>query len=168
MLKAGGIGAAAGFVIALILTLITPLCDPCAALFVGLGVGVLAAFWERPATGGDGALKGAEAGAIATVGSLLGQMVGAVLNGIIVGPEKAAQLVRRFGFPFEYQSPAQYWAYLLVGNCCCGLGSVLLGAGLGAVGGLIGHQIWGKSTGSAAGPDQVLYPQDRAETEQGA
>jgi hypothetical protein len=159
MLKAGGIGAAAGFVIALILTLITPLCDPCAALFVGLGVGVLAAFWERPATGGDGALKGAEAGAIATAGSLLGQMVGAVLNGIIVGPERTAQLIRQFGLPVEYPSPAQYWVYLLVGNCCCALGGVLLGAGLGAVGGLIGYQIWGRSmSGPPAEPIQSYQP----------
>jgi len=153
--KAGGIGAAAGFVIALILTLITPLCDPCAALFVGLGVGILAAFWERPVTEGSGALKGAEAGAIATAGSLLGQMVGTVLNGIIVGPEKAAQLIRQFGLPFEYQSPAQYWAYLLVGNGCCGLGGVLLGAGLGAVGGLIGYQIWGRK-GVSQEPGDLL------------
>ncbi len=149
MLKGGGIGAAVGFVVALILTLITPLCNPCAALFIGLGVGILAAFWERPAGGGDGALKGAEAGAIAMVGSLLGQMVGAVLNGIIVGPERAAQLVQQLGIPFEYQSPAQYWVYLLGGNCCCALFGVLLGAGLGAVGGLIGYQIWGKSAGAA-------------------
>ncbi|MGB9890530.1 MAG: hypothetical protein ACPLTQ_12820 [Anaerolineae bacterium] len=144
MWKAGGIGAAAGFVVALLLTLIIPICDPCAALFIGLGVGVLAAFWERPATGGDGALKGAEAGAIATAGSLLGQMAGAVLNGLIVGPERAAQLIRQFGFPFEYQNPAQYWAYLLGGNCCCALVGVLLGAGMGAVGGLIGHQMGGR------------------------
>ncbi len=168
MWKAGGIGAAVGFVAALLLTLLTPLCDPCAALFIGLGAGVLAAFWERPAAGGDGALKGAEAGAIATVGSLLGQMVGAVLNGIIVGPEKAAQLIRQFGLPVEYQDPAQYWAYLLSGNCCCGLMGVLLGAGLGAVGGLIGHHIWGKPAGSVAEPGLLPYPQDRTETEQGA
>jgi hypothetical protein len=151
MWKAGGIGAAVGLITALLLTLMTPICNPCAALFIGLGAGVLAAFWERPATGGGGALKGAEAGAIAMVGSLVGQMAGAVLNGIIIGPEKAAQLIHQFGLPFEYQDPAQYWAYLLGGNCCCALMNVLLGAGLGAVGGLIGYQIWGKFTGSAAG-----------------
>ncbi len=148
MLKAGGIGAAVGFIAALLLTLVTPLCDPCAVLFVGLGVGVLAAFWERPAAGGDGALKGAGAGAIATAGSLLGQMVGAVLNGIIVGPEKTAQLIRQLGLSYEYQSPTEYWVYLLAGNCCCALGGVLLGAGLGAVGGLIGYRIWGRKEAS--------------------
>lgn len=156
MVKAGGIGAAVGFVAALILTLITPLCNPCAALFIGLGAGVLAAFWERPAAGGDGALKGAEAGAIALAGGLLGQMAGAVLNGIVVGPERAAQLVRRLGLPVESQQPAQYWAYLLGGNCCCALMNVLLGAGLGAVGGIIGYQIWGKSAGASPEIDRPL------------
>ena len=57
MLKAGGIGAAAGFVIALILTLITPLCDPCAALFVGLGVGSTGRLLGAPRHGGR---RGAE------------------------------------------------------------------------------------------------------------
>lgn len=149
MLKAGGIGAAVGFVAALILTLITPLCNPCAALFIGLGAGILAAFWERPAAAGDGALKGAEAGAIAMAGGLLGEMVGAVLNGVVMGPERVAQILRQLGLPAEYQSPAQYWAYLLGGNCCCALLNLLLGAGLGAVGGLISYQIWGKSAGTA-------------------
>lgn len=167
MLKAGGIGAAVGFITALLLTLMTPLCNPCAALFIGLGAGILAAFWERPATGGDGALKGAEAGAIAMAGGLLGEMVGAVLNGILMGPERVAQLARRLGLPLEYYHPAQYWAYLLGANLCCALMGVLLGAGLGAVGGLIGHQIWGKPSSSVAESDPSLYPQDRTETEQG-
>ncbi|MBC7227326.1 MAG: hypothetical protein H5T61_08840 [Thermoflexales bacterium] len=156
MLKAGGIGAAVGFVVVLILTLITPLCNPGAALFIGLGAGILAAFWEHPATGGDGALKGAEAGAIAMTGGLLGEMVGAVLNGIFMGPERVTQLARQLGLPLEYPQPAQYWAYLLGGNCCCALLGVLLGAGLGAVGGLIGHQIWGRSTGAGAEPGPSL------------
>lgn len=156
MLKAGGIGAAVGFVVALLLTLLTPLCNPCAALFVGLGVGMLAAFWERPATGGDGALKGAGAGAIAMAGGLLGEMVGAVLNGILTGPEEVTQLARQLGLPLENLSPAQYWAYLLGGNCCCALIGILLGAGLGAVGGLIGYQIWGKSAGVTPEPNPPL------------
>lgn len=152
MLKAGGIGAAVGFVATLILTLITSLCNPCAALFIGLGAGILAAFWERPAAGGEGALKGAEAGAIAMAGGLLGQMVGAVLNGVVMRSEQMAQLMRQLGLSLEYQQPAQYWAYLLGGNCLCALMGILLGAGLGAVGGLIGYQIWGKSAGAAPEP----------------
>ncbi len=167
MLKAGGIGAAVGFVVALILTLITPCCNPCGALLIGVGVGILAAFWERPSTSGDGALKGAQAGAIAMAGGLVGEMIGAILNGIVMGPERAAQLARQLGLPLEDYSPAQYWAYMLGGNCCCALMNILLGAGLGTVGGLIGYQIWGKTGGAVAESEPSLYSPDRIETEQG-
>ncbi len=158
MWKAGLIGAIVGLIGTLIFTLLTPLCNPPIALILGLGAGLLAAFWERPAAGGDGALKGAEAGAITGGGILLGQMVGAVLNGIIVGPERAAQLIRQFGLSVEYQNPAQYWAYLLSGNCCCALITLLLATGLGALGGLVGYQIWGKPSPPAPAQEPAETP----------
>jgi len=43
MLKAGLIGAGIGFVLAIVAALITPFCNPCLALVLGLGIGVLAA-----------------------------------------------------------------------------------------------------------------------------
>ncbi|MCS7281920.1 MAG: hypothetical protein RMK65_02325 [Anaerolineae bacterium] len=154
MWKAGGIGAAVGLVVALLFTLITPICDPFWALVLGFGAGLLAAFWERPVASGAGAQIGAQVGALTGGGILLGQMIGAVLNGLIVGPEQAARLIRRFGVPFRYEHPAQYWAYLLGGNCCCALVNVLLAAGLGALGGLLGYQFWGK-TASTAKPEHL-------------
>lgn len=151
MWKAGGIGAATGFILALLLTLLTPICDPFIALVLGFGAGLLAAYWERSASSGEEALKGAQAGALTGGGILLGQMLGTVLNGLIVGPERAAQLIRQFWTDFRYESPAQYWAYLLSGNCCCALGGVLLAAGFGALGGFLGYQFWKKPGGSPEG-----------------
>ncbi|MFQ6100027.1 MAG: hypothetical protein ACE5OS_02175 [Anaerolineae bacterium] len=142
MLKAGLIGAGVGFVLAIIAAVLTPLCNPCVALLLGLGVGVLAAVWERPATSGAGAGEGAKAGAIASVGSLIGQMVGAVINGFIVGPETLANLYRQFDIPVP--TAQSYWIYNLGGNCLCAVVNVALGAALGAVGGLLWHQISGK------------------------
>jgi len=144
MLKAGLIGAGVGFVLAIIATLITPLCNPCVALLLGLGIGALAAVWERPATSGDSAGTGAKAGAIAAVGGLVGQMIGVVVNGFIVGPEGIAKIFRQFDIQVPL-TPQTYWISLLGGNCLCAVVNVALGAGLGALGGLVWYQITGKS-----------------------
>nr|HID13992.1 hypothetical protein [Anaerolineae bacterium] len=144
MLKAGLIGAGIGFVLAIIAALITPLCNPCVALLLGLGVGALAAVRERPATSGDSAGEGAKAGTIATVGSLVGQMIGAVANGFIVGPEGIANLYRQFDIQVPL-TPQSYWTYLLCSNCLCAVVNVALGAGLGALGGILWYQISGKN-----------------------
>lgn len=144
MLKAGLIGAAVGFVLAIITTVIFPLCNPCIALLIGAGFGVLAAVWERPASQAASAAAGAKAGAIAAAGLLVGEVIGAVINGIIVGPEGAAELARQFGLPTRL-SPRAYWAYNLAGNCLCGLFNLALGAGLGALGGLLWFQARGQA-----------------------
>lgn len=157
MLKAGFIGAVLSLFLALGVTLISPLCNPCLVLFIGFGVGMLAAFWERPGTQGIGATRSAGAGAIATIGGLIGQMVGAILNGIIVGPERSLQILQDLGLPADPTTftSANYWAGLLVGNCCCALFNVLLGAGAGALAGLMGHQIWGREK-LPSGPGGLL------------
>ena len=144
MLKAGLIGAGVGFVLALVAALVTPFCNPCVAVLLGLGVGVLAAVWERPVTSGAGAGQGAKAGAIAAAGGLLGQMIGAVANGLMVGPEGAAQLYRQLNIqvPLDAQT---YWIYNIGGNCLCSAFNVALGAGLGALGGLLWYQVKGKN-----------------------
>ncbi len=143
MLKAGLIGAAVGFVLAIIATLIFPLCDPCAALLLGAGFGFLAAVWERPADQKESAGTGAKAGAIATAGSLLGEVIGAVINGFLVGPEGAMRLARQLGLPYR-GGPGSYWVYNLGGNCLCGIFGLLLGAAFGAIGGLIWYQTKGQ------------------------
>ncbi|HHS97352.1 MAG TPA: hypothetical protein ENK08_05555 [Chloroflexi bacterium] len=145
MVKAGLIGAAIGFVLAIVATLLLPFCDPCVAMLVGAGIGFLAAAWERPADQGSSAGAGAKAGAIATAGSLLGQMIGAVINGFLVGPQGAAELARQLGLPYR-GGPRMYWAYNIGGNCLCGLFGLLLGAALGAVGGLLWYQIRGQKS----------------------
>jgi MFS family permease len=144
MLKAGLIGAGVGFVLAIIAALITPLCNPCVALLLGLGVGALAAGWERSTTSGASAGEGAKAGAIASAGGLVGQMIGAVANGFIVGPEGIAEIYRRLDIDMPL-TPRMYWVSMLSGNCVCAVVNVALGAGLGALGGILWYQISGKN-----------------------
>lgn len=155
MLKAGLIGAGVGFLLAIVATLITPLCNPCAALLLGLGVGVLASAWEQPTTPGAGAGVGAQAGAIATLGSLLGQMIGAVATGFIVGPEG----VTRFARQFDIQVPItreSYWVSMLGGSCLCGVADVALGAGLGALGGILWYELSGRNRVPTVPPTRTV------------
>jgi hypothetical protein len=148
MMKAGLIGAAIGFVLALGGALVfSLLCNPCAAVFIGLGAGILAGVYATPSSSGGAAGEGAKAGAIASVGNLLGQMVGTVVTVLIVPPEVATQMAVELGreWGVVIEDPAVYESLYrpiqLGGGCLCGLFGVLLGAGLGAVGGLLWHQI---------------------------
>ncbi len=144
MLKAGLIGAGIGFVVTLVAAVITPCCNPPVAILLGLGVGVLAAVWERPATSGDSAIEGAKAGAIATAGALIGQMIGAVVNGLVVGPDRIRDIYRQFDIQMPL-TPARYWVSNLGGNCFCAVIDIALGAALGALGGVIWYQFSGKN-----------------------
>jgi hypothetical protein len=171
MLKAGLIGAAVGFVLAVVGAVLFPLlCNPCAAVFVGLGAGILAGVFTRPSTSGASAGEGAKGGTIATVGNLFGQMVGTAVSVSLVGPETAAEaaaeMSRQFGLvPVDPATfSGMYLPLSFGGGCVCALFGVALGAGLGAVGGLLWHQIakqgqeFDKQAG--AGPDAAAENHD--------
>ena len=146
MLKSGLIAGGVTFVLALGFTLLSPLCVPCLAFFLGLGAGYLAGVFEKPLDNGSSAKSGAVAGAIGGVGAIIGQMGGALLNAVIVGPEKAAKLVEQLGIPVATSNDfgAAYWVGIIGSGCCFGLLDVALMAGLGALGGLLWWQISGK------------------------
>jgi LytS/YehU family sensor histidine kinase len=146
MLKSGLIAGGVTFVLALGFTLLSPLCVPCLAFFLGLGAGYLAGVFEKPLDNGSSAKSGAVAGAIGGVGAIIGQMVGALLNAVIVGPEKAVKLVEQLGIPVATPNDfgAAYWVGIIGSGCCFGLLDVALMAGLGALGGLLWWQISGK------------------------
>lgn len=148
MLKSGLIAGAVTFILALGFALLSPLCVPCLALFLGLGAGFLAGVFDKPLDNGSSAKSGAGAGAIGGIGAIIGQMVGAVLNSIIIGPEGAAELMQQLGLPAADPNNlgASYWVGVIGGGCCFGLLDVALMAGLGALGGLLWWQISGKQS----------------------
>ena len=93
MIQASLICGVVGLVLAALAAVVFPLgCNPCAAAFVGLAAGALASVFDKPLLSGESAKKGAAAGAIANIGNLIGQMIGATINVFLVGPEGAAQL----------------------------------------------------------------------------
>jgi hypothetical protein len=146
MLKSGLIAGAVTFILALGFTLLSPLCVPCLALFLGLGAGYLAGVFDKPLDNGSSAKSGAGAGALGGVGAIIGQMVGALLNAVIVGPEKAAEMLEQLGLPVATPGGfgSGYWIGVIGSGCCFGLLDVALMAGLGALGGLLWWQISGK------------------------
>lgn len=145
MLKAGLIGLVLGGIFGLGVTLVMPYCTPCAAIIVGLGVGFLASVWDKPATGGSSAGLGAKAGAIAGVGHLGGQLLGTLVNGILVGPQGAAEFASQLGLDTAVLEPAQYWVMQILVNGGCGITNIAVAAGLGALGGLLWFQTMGKN-----------------------
>jgi hypothetical protein len=107
-------------------------------------VGFLACLWDKPADSGGGAVLGAKSGAIAGVGHLGGQLIGMLINGLMVGPEQAAEILSQFDIDTPALDETTYWIMQAVINAGCGLTSVAVAAGLGALGGLLWYQTVGK------------------------
>jgi hypothetical protein len=144
MLKSGLIVGAITTLIMLGTTLVLPLCTPCLAIFLGIAAGYLAGMFDKPLDNGSSAKKGAGAGGIGGIGSLVGVAIGQALNGLIVGPEGAANMLEQFGLQTS-SSPVGYWFGVVGGAVCFGLLGVALMAGMGAVGGLLWWQVTGKN-----------------------
>ncbi len=149
MYKSGLILAAVALFVAAGATLITPLCAPCAAVFLGLGAGYLSAVFEKPSTSNSTTRAGAIGGAIGGVGAILGQIIGTVINVAIVGPQGLQQMYERLGVPTGSMDLGRtYWIGAIGGAACFSLLDIVLMAGFGALGGLL----WWQSSGKNAAP----------------
>lgn len=146
MLKSGLIIGIVAFVIGVAITLLSPLCVPCLAIFLGLAAGGLTGVFDKPLDNRAAAKSGALAGGIGGIGAVLGQMTGAGINSVLVGPEAAQQVLRQFGMPVPTAGDfgAAYYLGVFSSACCIGLLDLALMAGLGAVGGLLWWQMTGQ------------------------
>lgn len=156
MLKSALIVGGVLLVLGFIATFITPLCAPCAALFAGLGAGYLVGLFDKPLDQGAAAKGGAIAGALAGVGGLLGNMAAAVVNILIVGPERAAQIAQQLGLPTNGADPSTFaTSYYLSGigtPLCIALFDLALMAGLGALGAILWLRMHSNKTPAAPVP----------------
>ena len=151
MYRSGLILGVVALLVAAGATLLSPLCTPCAAVFLGLGAGFLAGVFDKPSNNNATVKTGAISGAVGGVGAILGQVIGTVLNGMLVGPERMQQLNQQLGLPFGGAVPHQtYWLGLVGGGLCFSLLDILLMAGFGALGGLLWWQITGKNATPSA------------------
>ena len=143
MVKSGLIAGALALVIAVIATYITPICTPCVSLFIGLGAGYLADVFDKPSMNNSATRTGALGG----IGASIGQLIGTVLNVMILGPQGALQLERLLGLQVEGGTTFTngYWVGAIGGAVCFSIIDILLMAAFGALGGIIWWQTDGKN-----------------------
>ena len=145
-LKAGLIGAGVGLVLSLFGLI--PFVG-CCTLFIGwavyAGAGVLAAYWLMPPrSAGKGAGVGAIAGLISGLGASVVPTISAIVQGIagttnaasFVDPQMMQQLVD-MGIDPEMFAMFTGTAGSILGGAMCCVGSLLIGAALGTIGGAI-------------------------------
>ena len=146
MIKSSLIFGIIAFILGAGITLLSPLCVPCLAIFLGLAAGGLACAFDKPLNTGASAKIGALSGAFSGVGAILGQLAGAGANAAIVGPQGAQKFMSQFGLtvPGSGNFDAGYYFAVFGSACCVGLLDVLIMAGLGAVGGLLWWQMDGQ------------------------
>lgn len=133
-------------------TVLSPLCAPCAVIFLGLGAGYLACVIDKPPAANASTRAGAIAGASGGVGAVLGQVLGTVINGLVMGPQGAEQFMRALGLPTSGPGFEQsYWFGMAGSALCLSLVDVLLMAAFGALGAYLWWQTAGKNAAPPAG-----------------
>ena len=147
MKKSGLIIGGIAVIFSFAITLLSPFLLPCITPILGLAAGYMAGVFDHPRLKNAATKGGAKAAALGGLGMLLGQVVGAVINGVMVGPEGALMILNSFGFAAG--SPAQlggvYWTALVLSTTCISVFNIALMAGLGALGALIWWEVAGKN-----------------------
>jgi hypothetical protein len=144
--KSGLILGALALFVAAGATLISPICAPCAVIFLGLGAGYLAGVFDNPATTNSATRAGAIGGAVGGAGAILGQILGAVLNNFIMGPQDLQTVYQNLGLPTGGPGVEQgYWIGVVGSAICSSLLDVLLMAAFGALGAYLWWQTTGKN-----------------------
>ncbi len=154
MYRSGLILGIAALFVAAGATLVSPVCAPCAIVFLGLGAGYLAGVYEKPSTSSAASRVAAIGGALGGLGALLGQGLGTAINGALVGPQGAQRVSQVLGMqlPTGAGFEQTYWILQVGTAACLGLLDVLLMAAFGALGGLLWWQTSGKNANPPAPP----------------
>lgn len=142
MVKAGLIGSLVGFIYMMSLTLLSPFCTLCFTPVLGIGTGYVAGWFDKPAKVESSLSRGTVAGILTGIGVLAGQILAAVVNGVLVtNSEQLPRLMQDIGLSdFVITNPNEYWQATLTVTSFCGIFNLALIAGLGALGGAIWFQ----------------------------
>ncbi|MBT3321374.1 MAG: hypothetical protein HN392_03720 [Anaerolineae bacterium] len=146
MKKSALIVGGIAFIFSAVLTLVSPFLLPCITPFLGISAGYITGLFEPSYTKKDAIKMASKAAAFAGLGMLVGQVFGAVMNGLLVGPDGAALVLESFGMPAgpPEQMANIYWLTLTLSTACISLFNIALMAALGALGGLLWWQFSGK------------------------
>ena len=105
------------------MSLIYPACSLCLAPLLGMGTGYLAGWFDRPPRTESGLMSGIVAGSVAGLGAISVQMLGAVVNAVLVTNFEALPvLMEDWGFPqLATIDSTEYWQTLIFLNAFCGV-----------------------------------------------
>jgi hypothetical protein len=136
------------------LSLLSPFCTLCFTPLLGLGVGYLAGWIDTPQKSQASLYRGAIAGAITGLATIIGQILATVVNAILVtNSEQLPTLLQEFGLSeFVIMDTNQYWQATMTVNSMCGVFNLFLISGLGAVGGMLWFQRRHRASLPAASP----------------
>ncbi|MDM8520742.1 hypothetical protein QUF64_11880 [Anaerolineales bacterium HSG6] len=137
MLKAGLIGAGIGFIYISSLYLLAPLCTLCLTPFLGVGVGYLTAWFDKPTSIEAGIPRSLGAGLMTASSVMVGQVIAALVKGIlIINWSWARTIVDEMGWPDAVIT--EYWQNAIIGDSFCGIFNltIIIGSAL------IGNMFW--------------------------
>lgn len=153
MMKSGLNFGVLGFVLVLVISLVSPLCSLCVTLLLGLGAGYVAANTERPLASNEGTRIGAGAGALAGGLVIPGQLIAAAINASAMQGPGGQVFNELLGLPPA--DPTTVWLAQLAVGCCIGLLNLGVFAGMGAVGSALWFR---RGRGAASQEDEPLPP----------
>jgi hypothetical protein len=140
MIKAGVIGAGFGFIYIMSLALLLPLCTLCFSPLLGMGVGYLAGWFDKPLKLETSLGKGGIAGGIASVGVVAGQILANIVYCILV---TNSTWLQQMGFIQANLNQDECWQITLTLSSFCGLFNLVVIVGLAAIGSLVWFQRYG-------------------------
>jgi hypothetical protein len=141
MIKVGLIGAGIGLIYVMSLTLLSPFCTLCFTPLLGVGIGFATGWFDKPIKVEASLRRGVIAGGITGAGVVMGQILAAIINGILVtNSEDLPILMREMGLPQLMINDTEYWQATLTLNSFCSLFNLLLVIGLAAAGSMIWFQ----------------------------
>jgi MFS family permease len=142
MIKAGLIGLVIGAIYVTSLTLLSPFCTLCLTPLLGLAVGYLAGWFDKPQTANASLRKGMIAGGITGLGAVAGQIVASIIGTILItNLEQLPTLIRELGVSeFLTTDTKEYWQATLTTNSFCGLLNLAIIVGAGGLGSIIWFQ----------------------------
>ena len=137
MLKAGLIGAGIGFIYISSLYLLAPLCTLCLTPILGLGVGYLTAWFDKPTNIEKGLPSSMGAGLITASAVMVGQIMAALVKGILITNWVWARtIVDEMGWPDAVIT--EYWQNAMISDSFCGIFNLIIIIGSA----IIGNMLW--------------------------
>lgn len=142
MIKAGLLGAGVGIIYIMSLTLVSPFCTLCFTPWFGFGIGYLSSWFDKPLRSETCLINGTVAGGLTGVGVVIGQIMAAVVNAVLVtNSEALPMLMQEIGLSqLMFTDSAEYWQATMAINSFCGLFNFALVMGLAVMGSMFWFQ----------------------------